>query len=447
MVKQYDLIVLGTGLAAWEPTMRCRAAGWRVAVVNDGPFGSTCAVRGCIPKKILAGTAEILDINRRLAEMGIIEERPGASWQELIKFKRTFTDPVSSGVEHELREAGIDVYAGSPRFVGRQQIEVDSQVLEGGKVYIAVGAKPARLPIEGSEHLMISDDFLQLDDLPRRIVFVGGGYISFEFAHVAARFGSAVTVLHNDDRPLPRFDWDIVQTLIEASRAVGIEVELNCDVRKIEKLDHGYSVNVADGRAFDADLVFHGAGRVPAIEALNLEATDVQYNNRSGVLVDDYFRSISNPDVYAAGDAAAAGPPLSPVAGAHGPIVADNLFGKGRRQPDYFSTPSVVFVTPTLAKVGYLEQEATDHGIDADVIVNDMSGWLDNRRFGLKFAKSKVLVEKATHKIVGAHLICYRAEDHINVFSLAIEHGLTTEQLKSPIFAYPTGSDHLRSTF
>jgi glutathione reductase (NADPH) len=127
--------------------------------------------------------------------------------------------------------------------------------------------------------------------------------------------------------------------------------------------------------------------------------------------------------------------------------VADILLGNDGRQPGYLSTPSVVFTTPSVAKVGYLEQEARDHGIDVDVIVNDMSGWLDNRRYGLKFAKSKVLVEKGTHKIVGAHLIAYRAEDHINIFSLAIEHGLTTEQLKSPIFAYPTGSDSVRSMF
>jgi glutathione reductase (NADPH) len=447
MAKQYDLIVLGTGLAAWEPIMRCKAAGWSVAVVNDGPFGSTCAVRGCIPKKILAGTAEILDINRRLAEMGIVKERPAGNWQELIKFKRTVTDPVSAAVEKELRDAGIDVYGGSPRFVDRQRIEVDSQLIEGRKVHIAVGAKPARLPIEGFENLIISDDFLQLDDMPTSVVFVGGGYISFEFAHVAARFGSTVTILHNEDRPLPGFDWDIIQTLIEASRAVGIDVGLNRQVTKVQKLDRGFRVTVADGKAVDAELVVHGAGRVPAIDELSLDAAGVQYDRKSGVLVDDHFRSISNPDVFAAGDAAAAGPPLSPVAGRQGPIVADILLGKDGRQPGYLSTPSVVFTTPSIAKVGYLEQEARDHGIDVDVIVNDLSGWLDNQRFGLKFAKSKVLVEKGTHKIVGAHLISYRAEDHINIFSLAIEYGLTTEQLKGPIFAYPTGSDSLRSMF
>ena len=447
MSKQYDLIVLGTGGAGYRVAMKCKEAGWKVAVINDGLFGGTCAVRGCIPKKVLAGTAEIIDIDRRLTEIGIFKERPEANWQELIKFKRTFTDSVPAETEKALREAGIDVYSGSPRFIGNLQIEVNGEQLEAKKVHIAVGAKPAKLPIEGFEHLITSDDFLELDNLPKRIIFAGGGYVSFEFAHVAARFGADVTILHSDDHPLPMFDWDIVQTLIEASKAVGIKVEFNARVQKIEKQDIGFRVTTADGKTYEADLVVHGLGRPPAIDELNLEATNVDYDKRKGVLVDDYFRSTSNPNVYAAGDAASAGPPLSPVAGVQGGIVADNLLGKERKQPSYLSTPSVIFSTPTVSKVGYLKQEAKDKGIDFEVVDTDLTGWFDSKRLGLKFAKSKVLVEKGTNKIVGAHLIGNHAEDLISIFSLAIEHGLTTEQLKTPIFAFPTTSDDMRYMF
>lgn len=447
MAKQYDLIVLGTGNAGYQVAMKAKEADWHVAIINNGLFGGTCAVRGCIPKKVLAGTAEIIDINRRLTEIGIFKERPEADWQELIKFKRTFTDPVPAETEKALKEAGIDIYTGSPRFIGNLQIEVDGEQLEAKKIHIAVGAKPAKLPIEGFEHLITSDDFLELDNLPKRILFAGGGYVSFEFAHVAARFGVDVTILHSDDHPLPMFDWGIIQTLIEASQAVGIKIEFNSKVQKIEKVDDVFKVTTADGKTHEADLVVHGLGRPPAIDELNLEATNVDYNKRKGVLVDDYFRSTSNPDVYAAGDAAAAGPPLSPVAGVQGGIVADNLLGKEHKQPSYLSTPSVIFSTPTVSKVGYLEQEAKDKGIDFEVVNTDLTGWFDSKRLGLKFAKSKVLVEKGTNKIVGAHLIGNHAEDLISIFSLAIEHGLTTEQLKTPIFAFPTTSDDMRYMF
>ncbi|HET8574897.1 MAG TPA: NAD(P)/FAD-dependent oxidoreductase [Candidatus Paceibacterota bacterium] len=446
-MKQYDLIVLGTGGAGYQVATKCKQAGWNVAVINNGLAGGTCAVRGCIPKKILAGTAEIMDINRRLSEIGIVKEQPEMSWLELIKFKRTFTDPVPPSTKQGLEDAGIDYYQGMPRFIGNLQLEVSGEQLMAKKIHIAVGAKPAKLPIEGFEHLVTSDDFLELNELPKKIIFVGGGYVSFEFAHVAVRFGVDVTILHNDDHPLPIFDQDIIQQLLAASKEVGIKVELNTKVQKVEKTGSGVTVLAADGRAFEGGLAVHGAGRLPAISELNLEATGVEYDKRHGVLVDEYLRSISNPDVFAAGDAAMSGPPLSPVADAQGGIVADNLLGKAHKQPGYLSTPSVIFVTPPVAKVGYLESEAETKGIEFETVTNDLVDWFDSARLNLKHAKSKVLIEKGTGKIIGAHLIGNHAEDLINIFSLAIELGLTTEQLKAPIFAFPTASDDMRSMF
>jgi glutathione reductase (NADPH) len=352
---------------------------------------------------------------------------------------------VPGSTEQALREAGIDVYTGSPRFTGNLTLEVGDEKLLAKKVHIAVGAKPAKLAIEGTEHLVISDDFLELDALPKRIVFVGGGYVSFEFAHIAARFGADVTILHGDDHPLAMFDADIIRTLLKASKEAGIKVVLNDGVEKIEKSGDTFVVTSVNGETFEADIAVHGAGRLPAIDELNLEATSVAYDSRRGVLVDEYLRSISNPDIYAAGDAAASGPPLSPIAGVQGGIVADNLLGGEHKQPSYLSTPSVIFCTPVVAKVGYLEQEAKDKGITFDVITTDTSVWFDAKRLALKYSMSKILVEKDTRKIIGAHLIGNHAEDLINIFSLAVELGLTTEQLKTPIFAFPTSSDDMRS--
>lgn len=446
-MKQYDLIVLGTGAAGQQVALTLKKEGWNVAVINDGIFGSTCAVRGCIPKKVLAGTAEIADVNCRMHELGIVKEPVAMDWAALMAHKRSFTDPVPPRTEQSLKDAGIDVYKGAPRFTGNLQITVNDEVLQAGKVYIAVGAKPAKLPIEGAELLITSDDFLELDNLPKNIVFVGGGYISFELAHVAARLGAKVTILHRSDRPLTMFDADVIDTLLAASADVGIQVELNAPVQKITKNEGGSTVWTADGRSFDADIAVHGAGRPPAVDELNLEATGVDYDSRKGVLVDEYLRSTTNGNVYAAGDVAASGPPLSPVADIQGGIVMDNLLGKERKQPSYLSTPSVIFSTPTVARVGYLESEARENGLDFETITTDLTGWFDTKRLNLKHAMSKVLVEKGTKKIIGAHLIGNHAEDIINIFSLAVELGLTTGQLKAPIFAFPTTSDDMRSMF
>ncbi len=438
-MKHYDIIVLGTGGAGYQVAMRAKEAGKNVAVVNDGLFGGTCSVQGCIPKKVLAGTAEIADINRRLNKLNVVKEQPVMSWPDLIAFKRSFTDSVPSSTENALKDAGIVVYTGSPRFTGNLTLEVSGESLGADTVHIAVGAKPAKLPIDGFEHMVTSDDFLELDELPKRIIFVGGGYVSFELAHVAARFGAEVTILHSDDKPLPMFDADLVAELVSATQEIGIKLETSRLVSKITREGESYSVATKDGGTYDANLVVHGAGRPPAIADLNLEVASVEYDPRHGVVVNEYLQSVSNPNVYAAGDAAASGPPLSPVAGVQGSIVAQNILGGKVSQPSYQSTPSVLFTTPVVASVGHNETSAQSSGQLFDVINTDTSTWFDAKRLGQTHSKSKVLLEKGTNIIIGAHLIGNHAEDLINIFSLAVELGLTTEDLKKPIMAFPDG--------
>src|SRR6266550_4031594 len=334
MAKQYDLVVLGSGGAGYRVAMRCREAGWKVAVVEENKvWGGTCDNRGCVPKKVLVGGAEVSDMNRRFQELGIVTKPAELDWTVLIKFKSTFTDPISEETKKPLQKAGVELYEGSPKFVNETTIEVNGEQLSSEHFHIAVGAKPAKLDIEGAEYLITSDDFLNLPTLPRRIVFVGGGYVSFELAHVAARFGAKVIILHNDDRPLPMFDHDAVKTLIAASREVGIEVILNAAVERIEKQAAAFVIHAANRQQHNADLAVHGAGRPPAIDKLNLEAASIEYERR-GVVVNEHLQSVSNPRVFAGGDAAAAGPPLSPIARLHGTIVADNLLGKKTKQPD-----------------------------------------------------------------------------------------------------------------
>jgi len=446
-MKNYDLTVLGTGGAGYKSAMDAKNAGWEVAVVNDGPFGGTCSVRGCIPKKVLSGAAEVMDLNRRLEKLGIITETPKTNWSKLIEHKSGFTDPVPKSTKDSLEKAGIDVFEDQPRFTGNLKLEVGKNEFETKKVLIAVGAKPAKLPIKGFDLLTTSDEFLSMEELPNRVVFVGGGYVSFELAHVANSFGAKTTILHNDERPLPIFDKDIIGVLANATESAGINLRLEAEVHSIEKSGMEIVVNTSSGESITCDMAVHGAGRPPAIADLNLEAANIEYDPRKGVLVDDYLRSVSNKDVYAAGDVAASGPPLSPVASRQGKIVADNILGGESKVPDYTSTPSVIFTTPTVGMVGLNENQAKEKDLKYDVIAQDTSKWFDNSRLDQNFAMSKVLVEEKTGKILGAHLIGSHASEIINLFSLAIELGLTTKQLKQPIFAFPTSSDDVRSMF
>jgi glutathione reductase (NADPH) len=440
MQKSFDLVVIGTGSAASAIAGRCRRAGWSVAVVDELPFGGTCALRGCDPKKVLVGNAEAIEWVRRLEGKGVRADALRIEWPELMRFKRSMIAGYSERKEEGFRRAGIETFRGRACFAGPNAIDVGGTELQAKKIAIASGAKPAPLGIAGQEHLTFSDQFLELDDLPRRVIFIGGGYISFELAHVAARAGASVTIVHRGRRPLPRFEPDLAMRVAEKSRAVGIDVRLGREVARIEKSDSGLAVvasHQGGEERVDGDLVVHGAGRVPAIDRLDLEQGCVEAVGWR-LTLNEYLQSVSNPAVYAAGDAAAAGPPLTPVAAYEGRIVAANLLDGNGTKADYSAIPSVAFTIPPLAGVGLTEEAARGRGLNIRVNSGDTSGWYSSARIGETVSAYKVIVEEPAGRILGAHLIGPSAEETINLFALAMRAGVTSAQIKEMLFAYPT---------
>lgn len=443
--RAFDLVVIGTGTAASTIATRCRSAGLEVAVVDFRPFGGTCALRGCDPKKVLVAAAEAMDWTRRMTGRGFRAENARIDWRELALFKRTFTDDVPRRKEEGLREKGIAAYHGLARFVSRTAVRVGEDILEGRHVVIATGARPATLGFSGEEHLTTSDRFLELQEIPKRVLFVGGGYVSFEFAHVTVRAGAQVTVLHRGPRPLQGFDPDLVDQLTTRSRELGIDLELDTDVEAIHRREGGFEVTAsspAGKRKFVADLVVHGAGRVAEIDDLDLATAGVE-RGRRGVKVNEFLQSVSNSAVYAAGDAAeSTGLPLTPVAGYQGRAVAANLLEGNHVELDYTGIPSVVFTVPPLAAAGMSEQEARKQGLRVSVKREDTSSWFSSRRMGESCSGFKMLTEEETGRILGVHLLGPGAEEVINLFAFAIRQRLPAPPLKEMIWAYPThGSD------
>lgn len=186
MAQHFDLVVIGTGSAGSSAAYGAREAGWSVGMIDERPFGGTCALRGCDPKKVLVGAAELVDWAQRMTGNGVRGDLH-IDWHDLMRFKRSFTEPVPEDREKGFRDAGITTYHGRARFLDRTTLAVDGDVLEGRYVVVASGARPRRLNIPGEEHIITSDQFLELQELPKQVVFVGGGYIAFEFAHIAGR--------------------------------------------------------------------------------------------------------------------------------------------------------------------------------------------------------------------------------------------------------------------
>ncbi|MBV8472038.1 MAG: NAD(P)/FAD-dependent oxidoreductase [Hyphomicrobiales bacterium] len=437
----FDLIVLGTGTAGSSVARRCRRAGWSVAIVDTGAFGGTCALRGCEPKKVLWTIANAADQARRLATVGLPGCRDATlDWEALQRFKRSFTDPVPERMATEFRSLGIEALRGAPRFVSRDAVEIDSRRLTARHFVIATGARPTTLPIKGRELLVTSDDFLALDALPRRLLLIGGGYIGFEIAHIARRGGADVVILHEDGRPLSGFDRVLVDRLIDECKRVGIAVELQAEVKAIERCGDGFHVMARrSGKkaSWEGDLAIHAAGRVPNLDNLALDAAEVERDGRR-LKLDQHLRSVSNPLVFAAGDAAQAGPPLTPVATIDAEIVAGNLLDAGTREPNYRGVPSGVFSIPPLVRVGLTEEEAQEQKLDFDIHEGDMSDFQSIRRLRHEAAAYRILIERRTERLLGAHLLGPSAEEVINLFGLAIRLGIGADKLRQLVSCYPS---------
>jgi glutathione reductase (NADPH) len=352
---------------------------------------------------------------------------------------------VPKSQEQSFVKAGIKTFHGRALFTDRTTVNVGDDVLEGRHVVVATGAMPRKLGIPGEQYVTTSEQFLELEKLPERIVFIGGGYISFEFAHVAARAGADVAILHRGKRPLEGFDPDLVNQLVARTKRLGARVEVGAEVASVERSADKLIVHcsiASKHEPCEADLVVHGAGRVPEIDDLNLAAASVKADER-GVQVNEYLQSVSNTEVYAAGDAAASGlPPLTPVAGYEGRIVASNLLKGNHRKVEPIPVPTIVFTIPPLAAVGLSEQAAQQKGLRFRLKREDTSSWYSSRRVAEDCSGFKVMVEEGTDRILGAHLIGPHAEEVINLFALAMQTETPVSRLKHAIWGYPTvGSD------
>ena len=448
MTDTYDLIVIGAGMAGVNAANKCGAAGWRVAIVDELPYGGTCALRGCDPKKILRRAAEVVDAALLLEGKGIDAGGLTINWPDLMAHKRGFTDPVPGNMERGLQNNGVETLHGTATFTGTQVLEVGGRPLLAERFLVATGAQPKPLDFPGAQHLIDSTDFLHLDSLPGRVLFVGGGFVSMEFAHIAARAGAEVTIIDRGERPLKRFDPDLVDLLAARSTEVGIDIRARTSVRSVAPASGGYRVTIereGTESTVEVDLVVHGAGRVPELSRLGLDAADVE-TGPEGIAVAPHLQSTTNPAVWAAGDAAdTPGMPLTPVAVFEGKVAASNMLKGETTAPDYDGVATVVYTIPELARVGMLEADAQQAGIDLDVRYQDTSTWFSNYRIGERTAATKILVDRDTDTIVGAHMFGPEYGELINYCALAIKLGLTTRQLKSMTASYPSVTADLGS--
>jgi glutathione reductase (NADPH) len=444
----YDVIIVGSGTSGQTAAFDLNAKGVRVAVVEKSERpGGTCALVGCQPKKWFYEAAEAVAKARHLEGKGIVAA-PEGNWAQVLEQKQRFTDSIPEGTIENLQTAGIDFVAGSAAFADEKTLSVNGKRLQAKFFVLATGARPMELPIDGIGHVITSDDFLDLDRLPPSIVFIGGGFISFEFAHFAARLGSRgqrAVILEVADRPLGMFDAEMVELLVQASKGEGVDVKTGVDIESIEKHDKGFLVRTAQGDSLETGLVVHGAGRVPDLDALRLNAAGIEYSEQ-GIAVDQTMRT-SNRHIFAVGDCVAT-IQLARVADNEAHVAAENILaemGRGRVvEMDYKVVPTILFTYPQFGMVGQTEAGLKENEPKYQRSFAKNLGWPTYQRVGLKNAAYKILTG-TDHQILGAHILSDHASGMLNTIKQAMLNKMTVDELyrQTIVSPYPTHESDL----
>jgi glutathione reductase (NADPH) len=445
--RSFDVVILGGGNAGMGVTVATREAGLTVAMIEPDLLGGTCPNRGCMPKKVLVAAAHALDEIERAKAHHITVGKPSLDWAALIDREKAIIGGIPASLGELMKRRGVEVIRDRGHFTGPNAVAVGGETLEAKHIVIATGSKPRRLPFPGAQLTITSDDVLSERKLPASVVFIGGGVIALEFSHVYARAGAQVTILEMLPRLLDNLDADAVTQLRGETERIGVAIHAGVEVRRIEQAADRLRVVYLEGgseRLVEAERVVNGAGRLADLDDLDLPAARVE-PERGRVALDQYLRSTSNPAVYVCGDAAAVTPQLSPIATYQGRVVGRNIVDGAQHVPDYTGIPSCVFTVPALASVGLTQAAAEREGIDLDVKINDMHEWLSGRTYALSAAWSKVLIDKKTDRIVGAHLFGHAGEELIHIFGLAMKQGITASQIRDFVYAFPTFSADIRS--
>jgi glutathione reductase (NADPH) len=439
--RDFDLIVIGAGSGGIAASRRAAAHGARVLLCEADSVGGTCVMRGCVPKKLLMYGSLYRDEIADARSFGYEVGEPSFSWSKLTAAKDAEVARLSDVYAGLIHEAGVELTAGHARLVDAHTVEVAARRHTAGHVLVATGSRPLRPDLPGREHVITSDEALQLPELPRRLTVVGGGYVGVELACIFHAFGSEVTLLVRDDRLLLGFDRDASAALAKEMQRRGLRLVFGADVRRLERHGARIDVALAEGAAIEADVVLFAIGRTPNTQDLGLAQAGVELDARGAVKVDTYSRS-SLPSVHAVGDCTNR-LNLTPVALAEGRALADTLFGRRPTAFEHEGVPSAVFSQPPLAAVGLSEAQARARGHAVDLYVKHFRP-LKHALTGREVrTMMKLVVAREGERVLGVHMVGPDAPEIIQGFAVALRCGVTKGQLDATTGIHPTAAEEL----
>ncbi len=437
MAASFDVVVIGGGPGGYVAALRAAQLGAKTAIVEQDRMGGTCLVRGCIPTKALLQSSELYTLAKGGQPFGLVADRISFDWAAAQKRKTAVVDQLVKGVEGLLKAGGVTSFKGSARLGGRGVVDVGGEQLQAKDTVIATGSAIARIPLPGAELTIDSDRILELSEVPRRLAVIGGGVVGMEFAAMFAALGSKVTVLEMLPQVLTMVDADLVNVYTKHLAGLGGEIHTNTKVEKVVKQKGGLEVQFSAGSqrgAVESDQVLLAVGRVPYTNGMDAEKAGVKLD-RYRIVVDEHLHTDAD-GIWAIGDVIG-GIMLAHVASYEGVCAVENIAGH-KRTPDYHAAPNCIYTDPEIAHVGLGEKEAKEKGIAVTVGRFPFAASGRALTLGQTEGYAKVLADAETGKVLGAHIVGPRATDLIAEAALAVQNGLTLEQLDLTIHAHPT---------
>ena len=443
-----DLLIIGGGPGGYVAAIRASQLGSKVTLIEEDKVGGTCLNRGCIATKALYKNAEVLNTIKKSEDFGISITSHSVNMEKVQQRKNEISNGLREGVEQLLRGFNIEVIYGKASFIDKNTVECISaegtkSTISAKKIIIATGSKASKLPIEGIDlpNVITSNEALNLDYIPDDIVIIGGGVIGIEFAGIFASFGANVTVIEYAPRILPMLDEEMVKRLAMYLKKKNIKINASTAVKKIEETENNKLKLIAESKSnvveYTADLVLMSTGRCINIDGLGLENIGIEYDSK-GIKVNHVFES-SVENIYAIGDVIG-GQMLAHLASDEGKVAVENMHGISS-SVNYDCVPACVFTFPELSSVGLTEEEAKNRKIDYSAGKFNFAANCKAQTISEGEGLIKVLADNETKKLIGVHILGPSASDLIHEAALAIQNGLTINDIKETIHAHPTLSE------
>jgi glutathione reductase (NADPH) len=436
----YDLFVIGAGSGGTRASRIAATHGARVAVAEDLYLGGTCVNVGCVPKKLMVYAAHFAEDFEDAAGFGWIVGERAHDWATLIANKDKEIARLNGVYRRLIEGAGARIYDARATLKDAHTVEVGGETVTAETILVATGGWPSVPDIPGREHVITSNEVFHLDEMPERVIVVGGGYIAVEFAGIFHGLGAEVCQLYRGPLFLRGFDNDCREFLAEEMLKKGIDLRFNSVVRMITKRADGtLTVDLADEETIECDAILYATGRHPNTAGLGLEAAGVKTGESGAIIVDAEWRT-NVPNIYAIGDVTDR-IQLTPVAIAEGHALADRLYGPGGRDVSYEFVASTVFSQPNLGTVGYTEAAARERCGEIDVYKSafrPMKHTLSGRD---ERTLMKLVVERETGRVVGVHMVGPDAGEIIQGFAVALKAGATKAMFDATIGIHPTSAE------